>query len=99
MAKSTKGSRRRTRSKMKKRFREKTTVNQFLEEFSEGEKVLIKIEPSSHRAMPHPRYKGKSGVIKGKRGNSYMVEISDGRLNKLILATPEHLRHLNKHLQ
>jgi len=96
MVKRTKGFRRRTRDKMKKLSREKNTVNQFLEEFSIGENVLIKIEPSSHRAVPHPRFKGRSGVIMGKRGRSYLVEVEDGSLKKTVIATSEHLRHLNK---
>ncbi len=94
--KRTKGFRRRTRDKLKKSPKEKTTVNQFLEEFSEGERVLIKIEPSSHKAMPHPRFKGRSGIVKGKRGRAYLVEIKDGGLRKTIITTSEHLRHLNK---
>ena len=94
--KRTKGLRRRTRDKLKKSPREKITVNQFLEEFSEGEKVLIKIEPSSHRAMPHPRFKGKSGIVRGKRGRAYLVEVKDGGLKKTIITTSEHLRHINK---
>ena len=96
MAKGTKGPRKRTRNKMKKPLRDKTTVNQFLEQFSEGERVLIKIEPSSHRSMPHPRFKGKGGVVTGKRGGSYVVEIRDGGLKKTIITTSEHLRHINK---
>lgn len=96
MARRAKGFRRRTRDKLRKSPKEKNTVNRFLEEFSEGERVLIKIEPSSHKAMPHPRFKGKSGVVRGKRGSSYIVEIKDGGLNKDIITTPEHLRHINK---
>lgn len=96
MARRAKGFRRRTRDKLRKSPNEKNTVNRFLEQFSEGERVLIKIEPSSHKAMPHPRFKGKSGVVRGKRGSSYIVEIKDGGLNKDIITTPEHLRHINK---
>ncbi|UCG95943.1 MAG: 50S ribosomal protein L21e [archaeon] len=96
MAKRTKGFRRRTRNKMKKSPRDKGTVNQFLEDFNEGEKVLIRIDPSSHRAMPHPRFKGRSGVVTGKRGRSYLVEIRDGSLKKTLITTSEHLRHINK---
>lgn len=96
MAKRTTGPRRRTRRKMSKSPRDKTTVNMFLEEFVKGENVVIKIEPSSHRSAPHPRFKGKAGVVAGKRGGSYLVEVMDGGLKKTVLATPEHLRHLNK---
>lgn len=96
MAKRTKGPRRRTRNKMRRSPKEKTTVNRFLEEFITGENVLIKIESSSHRALPHPRFKGKAGIVTGMKGRSYMVEIRDGGLKKTIITSPEHLRHLNK---
>ena len=96
MAKRTHGFRRRTRNKLRKPYGEKNTVNQFLEEFKEGETVVLKIEPSSHKAMPHPRFKGKNGVVKGKRGKSYIVEIKDGGLTKTIITKPEHIRHINK---
>lgn len=96
MAKRTKGPRRRTRKKMRKSPRDKTTVNMFLEEFVNGENVLIKIEPSSHRSSPHPRFKGKAGIVAGRRGRAYLVEVRDGGLKKVVLTAPEHLRHLNK---
>ena len=91
MAKGTSGPRRRTRDKLKKKG--KITVNQFLEEFKTGEKVIIKIESSSHRGMPHPRFKGKYGMVRGKRGRAYIVEIMDGRMKKNIITTAEQLRH------
>mgnify|MGYP000613181517 CR=1 FL=1 len=94
MVKKTKGPRRRTRKKLKKGPKDKTTVNQFLEEFKEGERVLIKIEPSSHKGMPHPKFKGKSGKIVGKRGRAYIVEVEDGKVIKEVIAYPEHLRPL-----
>jgi len=94
MAKKTRGNRRRTRNKLRKGTNDKNTVNQFLEEFKEGERVLIRIEPSSHKGMPHPNFKGKSGKIVGKRGNAYIVELKDGKKEKSIITFPEHLKHL-----
>ncbi|MCD6367890.1 MAG: 50S ribosomal protein L21e [Candidatus Aenigmarchaeota archaeon] len=92
MVKKTKGPRRRTRKKLKKGPKDKVTVNRFLEEFKEGEKVLIKIEPSSHKGMPNPKFKGKTGKVVGKRGRAYIIEVKDGNLMKEIVAYPEHLR-------
>ena len=90
------GFRRRTRNKLRKSPGDKNTVNQFLEEFDDGENVVLKIEPSSHKAMPHPRFKGKIGIVTGMRGRSYLVEIKDGGMKKTIITKSEHLRHLNK---
>lgn len=94
MVKKTRGPRRRTRKKLKKGPRDKVTANQFLEEFKEGERVMIKIEPSSHRGMPNPRFKGKSGEIVGKRGRAYIVKLKDGKKEKSIITLPEHLRRI-----
>lgn len=93
MTTKTKGSRSRTRKKLKKGVSEKTTANQFLENFEKGEKVLINIEPSSHRGMPDPKFKGKTGVVLGRRGKAYVVEVKDGDMKKKIITFPEHLKH------
>ena len=94
MATRSKGFRKKTKKKLRKSPRDKTTTNQYLREFLVGDKVLIMIEPSSHKAMPHPRFKGKSGVVKDKRGKSYVIEVRDGGLKKTVISTPEHLRPL-----
>jgi len=49
-------------------------------------------EPSSHKGMPSPRFKGKIGKIIEKRGKSYIVEIIDGKKKKRIISNPEHLK-------
>ncbi|MCD6477903.1 MAG: 50S ribosomal protein L21e [Candidatus Aenigmarchaeota archaeon] len=93
MVRKTKGFRSGTRNKLRKKGKKKVTVNQFLEEFKEGERVLIKIEPSSHKGMPHPKFKGKYGTVIERRGRAYIVEIKDGKVKKDIIANPEHLKH------
>ncbi|MFB6088651.1 MAG: 50S ribosomal protein L21e [Candidatus Aenigmatarchaeota archaeon] len=85
------GTRQGTRKKLKKGPREKNTVNQFLKEFQEGENARIKIEPSSHSGMPDMKFDGRIGRIKEKRGNSYVLEVSDGNSKKTVIANPEHL--------
>ncbi|MCS7105748.1 MAG: 50S ribosomal protein L21e, partial [Candidatus Aenigmarchaeota archaeon] len=55
-------------------------------------KVVIAQEPSSHSGMPHPRFKGRIGKVIGKRGKSYIVEITDGNKVKKIISKPEHLK-------
>jgi large subunit ribosomal protein L21e len=41
--------------------------------------------------MPHKRYHGKVGVVKERRGRSYMVSVSAGNKEKSVIARPEHL--------
>jgi LSU ribosomal protein L21E len=46
--------------KLKKKVREKgLRIRKFLQEFEIGQRVLIHIEPSSQKGMPHPGYQGK----------------------------------------
>lgn len=90
MARKSRGFRTRTRRKLRQKVR--PSITKFLQEFRKGQKVIILPEPSSHRGMPHPRFKGKTGKIIEKRGRSYLVEILDGNKVKKIIARPEHLK-------
>ena len=63
-----------------------------MRKFKVNDKVVIDIDPSSHRGMPFPKFQGRVGTIREKRGSSYMVEIRDGRKSKYVIAAPEHLR-------
>ncbi len=91
MVKASSGLRTGTRRKLKKGYRDKFTVTPFLREFREDQKVTVKPNPSSHKGMPHIRFKGASGVIRGKRGDAYLVEVKIGNKVKTITARPEHL--------
>lgn len=89
-----KGFRSKTRHKLKKKLRErgKLRVTKVMQEFEMGEKAYIDIEPSVQKGMPHPRFQGKSGIIKGKRGRAYIIEIEDGDKKKEIISLPVHLK-------
>jgi len=75
-----------------KRHREKTTVNQLLQQFKVDENVIIDLDSSVQDAMPHPRYQGKAGVVTGLRGENYEVSIKDGDKTKIIVTGPAHLK-------
>ncbi|MCS7103055.1 MAG: 50S ribosomal protein L21e [Candidatus Korarchaeum sp.] len=64
----------------------------FLKEFEVGDKVVIDVEPSVRRGMPHRRYQGKVGVIAGRRGDAYLVDINLGGKKKHLIVLPVHLR-------
>lgn len=86
------GFRAKTRKKLSQTPSYRPTITKFLQEFKEGQNVLILQEPSSHKGMPHPRFRGKVGVVKEKRGKSYIVEILDGNKLKKVISRPEHLK-------
>lgn len=93
MGRKAKGYRRKTRSILKKKPRErgKVGLSKILYEYKPGEKVVVKIEPSVHKGMPHRRYHGKIGVIINKRGRSYVVNVTQGKAVKEIIVRPEHI--------
>jgi large subunit ribosomal protein L21e len=88
-----KGYRVKTRALLKRgpRERGKTGLSKILHEYKPGEKVVIDIDPSVHKGMPHRRYQGKIGVITSKRGRAYVVDVTQGKAVKEILIRPEHL--------
>ena len=75
-----------------RKHREQTTVNQLLQEFIVGEKVIIDMDSSVQDAMPHPRYQGKEGLVVAIRGECYEIEITDGGKKKIIVTGPAHLK-------
>ncbi|TDA32769.1 MAG: 50S ribosomal protein L21e, partial [Hadesarchaea archaeon] len=52
---------------------------------------VLRIEPSVQKGRPHPRYQGRVGVVRGRRGKAYEVEITDGGKIKKVIILPEHL--------
>ena len=93
MGRKAKGYRRKTRSLLRRKPRErgKTGLSKILYEYKSGEKVVVKIDPSVHKGMPHRRYHGRIGVIVNKRGRSYVVNVTQGKAVKEIIVRPEHI--------
>ena len=92
MVKKSRGPRRDTRRKLKQKPGTRPAITKFLRTFKTGQKVVLYPEPSSQKGMPHLRYKGRVGVVTGKRGKSYTVEFKDGGKKKTIISRPEHLK-------
>lgn len=68
-------------------------LSRLLEDYKPGDRVVIDIDPSQHKGMPHRRYQGKVGVVKEVRRRSLVVEINVGRRKtKLIIARLEHVK-------
>ena len=94
MVKKSRGLRSKTRKKLSQKPGYRPPITKFIQKFEAGERVVIDPEPSSHKGMPHQRYKGRVGVVCGKRGKSYIVKITEGNKEKLLISRPEHLRRL-----
>jgi large subunit ribosomal protein L21e len=93
MGRRAKGFRHKTRSLLSQNTREhgKIGLSKLLHSYVSGEKVVVKIEPSVHKGMPHRRFQGKIGAIVNKRGGSYVVNVPQGDALKEIIVRPEHL--------
>lgn len=93
MGRKAKGFRRRTRYLLKRKPRErgKTGLSKVLREYEPEEKVVIKLDPSVHKGMPHRRFHGRIGVIADKRGGSYIINVTQGKATKEIIVRPEHI--------
>ena len=93
MGRKAKGFRRKTRYLLKRKPRErgKTGLSKLLYNYEPEEKVVIKLDPSVHKGMPHRRFHGKIGVIANKRGGSYVINVTQGKATKEIIVRPEHI--------
>ena len=88
------GFRRKTRSKLRKLPRQhgKISLARYLQNFNINEKVILSAEPGYQKAMYHPRFHNKYGIVKGKQGNCYKIEIKDGGKLKTFIVHPIHLK-------
>lgn len=66
-------------------------LGRLMRKYSEGEKVVVKLDSSTHKGMPHARYQGRVGVVEEKRGRAYVVKIAEGGKVRTLMIRPEHL--------
>ena len=94
MVRRSKGLRSKSRHILRKkpRYRGYSSITRSLQQFNDGEKVNVVIDPSVHRGMPHVRFQGYTGTVLGRQGNSYRVQIRVGKKIKTLVVRPEHIR-------
>jgi large subunit ribosomal protein L21e len=100
MVKRSRGSRSSTRHKLQKKPRERglSPITRSLQKFEIGEKASIVIDPSYHKGQPHPRFHGLTGIITGKQGNAYKLDVKVGNKKKVLLVRSEHLKRIKSQL-
>jgi len=98
VGKTSRGFQVKTRSLLKRKPRErgKTGLSKILYEYQPGERVVIKIDPSVRKGMPHRRYHGKVGIVVNKRGRAYVTSVTQGDAVKEVIIRPEHLEPFPK---
>jgi large subunit ribosomal protein L21e len=82
-----------SRGVLKKPIREKgkPKLTKFLYEYTNGDSVIIKIDSSQQKAIPHRRYHGRIGEIIDKRGRGYIVRVTLGNSTRELIVRTEHL--------
>ena len=83
------GYRRKTRSVFTKKRNRGLSVS--LRNYSVGEKVVIDIDPSQVKGMPHRRYQGLAGTIVIVMRRVVHVEVPLGEKMKTIISRLEHI--------
>jgi large subunit ribosomal protein L21e len=56
-----------------------------------GSQVIVKIDSSVQKSLPHKRFHGKIGTVKAKRGRAYVVSVPQGDAVKDVILRSEHL--------
>lgn len=92
----TSGRRIKTRNLLRKNVRERgiKPPSYLLQDYKPGDRVVLKYDPSVHKGMPHRRFHGKIGIVIGKRGVAYVLQVVDRDKTKTLIARPEHLKRL-----
>ncbi|MFD1645408.1 50S ribosomal protein L21e [Haloarchaeobius litoreus] len=83
-----------TRHKLQNHPRERGTSppQRAIQEYDEGQKVHLKIDPSVQKGRYHPRFDGQTGEVVGKQGAAFKVQITDGGKEKTLIVAAAHLK-------
>ena len=78
---------------LKKAPREKgkPKLGKLLYEYEPGTQVIIRMDSSVQKSLPHKRFHGKIGTVIEKRGRGYVVSVTDGAALKQIIVRSEHI--------
>ena len=91
--KKSKGYRRGTRRLSTKAPRDKgrPKLGKLLIAYAVGSQVIVKVDSSVQKSLPHKRFHGKIGMVMAKRGRGYVVSVPQGDAVKEIIVRSEHL--------
>ena len=87
-----KGYRRRTRSLLKKT--NLGGLSRILRDYSIDQKVVIKIDSTQVKGMPHRRFNGLVGTVKEVGARALIVEVPVGNKVKTVIARKDHISPL-----
>ncbi len=84
------GFRRKTRYLLRKKS--VRGLSYLLHDYKAGEKVVVDIDPSEHKGMPHRRFQGKVGVVDKVGRRTLVVKVNIGNKEKSVAARLNHVK-------
>lgn len=77
------------------RTRGKLQLSRYFQKFEEGNRVAVVRERGVAASFPE-RMQGRTGIVEGKRGRTYIVKIKDYSKEKKFLIAPIHLKKIEQ---
>ena len=77
------GFRHKSRSVLTKK--EPRGVSFLLQEYKEGDRAVVIIDPRQHKAMPHRRYHGKVGIVRNVGRRVVTLDVKLGKKTKTLI--------------
>jgi len=71
----------------------KLKLSEYFQKIREGDMVAVVKEPSLKAEFP-AKIQGRTGVVEGRRGMSYVVRIKDFNKEKKFIIKPIHLKKI-----
>lgn len=95
------GNRRKTRHIFQSSVREKgkLSIRRYLQDLEEGAQVVLKAQPSIQGGLYFRRFHGKHGIITGKQGGCYLVQVKDHAATKTLIVHPAHLKKVEQQVK
>jgi|TARA_B100000809_G_C14604524_1_gene338688 large subunit ribosomal protein L21e len=67
-------------------------VSFLLREYSVGDRALVIIDPTQHKALPHRRYHGKVGIVTEVGRRTVILDIKLGNKTKTLITRLDHIK-------
>ena len=67
-------------------------VSFLLREYSVGDRALVIIDPTQHKALPHRRYHGKVGIVTEVGRRTVILDVKLGNKSKTLITRLDHIK-------
>ena len=84
------GFRRRTRSLLRA-SKTKRGLSSLLIEYNPKDRVVVKIDPSQVKGMPHRRFNGLVGTVREVGRRTVTLDVPIGEKNKILVTRKQHI--------